>query len=90
VVAVADDYPRSYQRGQRIHGLDDIVEDQDLVVFHSGTERRLDGAVHTNGGRVLSVTAMGKTLRAALDRCYETLGRIRFQGMRCRQDIGKR
>jgi phosphoribosylamine--glycine ligase len=90
VVAVADDYPRSYQKGQRIHGLDDIVEDQELVVFHSGTERRLDGAVHTNGGRVLSVTAIGKTLRTALDRCYETLGRIRFQGMRCRQDIGKR
>ena len=90
VVAVADDYPKEYRKGELITGLDEIEESEDLVVFHSGTKRDLDGKVYTNGGRVLSVTAKAKTLRAAVDRCYEVLERVKFSGMRFRTDIGRR
>jgi len=89
VVAVADDYPKEYRKGQRIFGLDELDGEEDLVVFHSGTERRVDGAFYTAGGRVLSVTALGKTTRDATGRCYAALERLRFDGMRFRTDIGK-
>ena len=90
VVAVADDYPGEYRSGQRITGLDEFLGQKDLVVFHNGTERRPDGIFQTSGGRVLSVTAKAKTVRAAVDRCYDALERIHFDGMRYRRDIGKR
>ncbi|MCA8970129.1 MAG: phosphoribosylamine--glycine ligase [Planctomycetes bacterium] len=90
VVAVSGGYPEAYSTGFEIHGLDDVEEDDDLVVFHSGTTRKPDGTILTAGGRVLSVTAKAKTVRAALDRCYAALDKISFQGMRYRRDIGQR
>ncbi|MAE77289.1 MAG: phosphoribosylamine--glycine ligase [Planctomycetes bacterium] len=89
VVAVADDYPKEYRKGHRITGLEDCGQDDDLVVFHSGTERRPDGIFYSAGGRVLSVTAVGKTVKAAVERCYEALDIIQFSGIRFRTDIGK-
>ncbi len=90
VVAVADDYPKSYRKGQLITGLDRCPEEEDFIVFHNGTRRGPEGRFFTNGGRVLSVTAKGRTLEAALERCYAALENVRFPGMRFRRDIGKR
>lgn len=90
VVAVSGGYPGEYKTGHVIEGLDDVEEDDDLVVFHSGTARRPDGSIVTAGGRVLSVTARAKTVRGALDRCYGALEKISFSGMRYRTDIGRR
>lgn len=90
VVAVSEGYPDAYTTGFPIYGLDSVEEDDDLVVFHSGTARKPDGTILTAGGRVLSVTAKAKTLRMALDRCYGALEKISFQGMRYRRDIGQR
>jgi phosphoribosylamine--glycine ligase len=58
-------------------------------VFHAGTQ--LDGkVVTTSGGRVLCVTALGDSVRMARTRAYETVERIRFDGMQYRKDIGHR
>ncbi len=90
VVAVADDYPGNYRKGQRIHGLELCPEEEDFVIFHSGTRRGPEGNLFTNGGRVFAVTAKAATMDAALGRCYEALEKVRFPGMRFRRDIGKR
>jgi phosphoribosylamine---glycine ligase len=58
-------------------------------VFHAGTARR-DGRLVTAGGRVLGVTAVAGDMERAIDRAYEAVGRIRFEGMHFRTDIGRR
>jgi phosphoribosylamine--glycine ligase len=87
VVAASPGYPGEHPRGLPIHGLDRIDTGPDLQVFHSGTARRGIDTV-TAGGRVLSVTALGDTVDAARARVYQALGRIEFQGMHFRRDIG--
>ncbi|HJS39313.1 MAG TPA: phosphoribosylamine--glycine ligase [Burkholderiales bacterium] len=87
VVLAAHGYPDEPRKGERIAGLPAPADD--CRVFHAGTEAR--GAdVLTSGGRVLCVTALGDNLRAARSRAYEAVGRIRFDGMQYRTDIGYR
>ena len=94
VVAAAEGYPASPRKGDRITGLDEADQVESAVVFHAGTKRirSLDGdeEVVTNGGRVLTVTAMGKDLNEARDRAYESFEHIRYAGKFCRRDIGRR
>ena len=90
VVAVADGYPGPYEKGQRIEGIYEFEGNDDVMIFHAGTERRVDGNCYTAGGRVFAVTALGKTTRDALSVCYDVLGRVGFPGMGYRKDIGKR
>jgi len=61
----------------------------DVVIFHAGTKLVTNGNLLTNGGRVLGVSATGKTLQAALDKAYKAISRISFEGMYYRKDIGK-
>ena len=89
VVVASGGYPGSYEKGKVISGLDAVDED-DLWVIHAGTKRDGD-AIVTAGGRVLGVVATsGQSLLAALDRCYEGVARIGFDGAMCRKDIGFR
>jgi phosphoribosylamine--glycine ligase len=60
----------------------------DAILFHAGTALK-DGQIVTAGGRVLAVSAVGDDLPAALNRAYAGVGRIRFEGMHYRRDIGK-
>ena len=84
VVAVSGGYPEAYQKGKKIHGLSSKAES---TVFHAGTI--LDqGNVLTNGGRVLAVTSLGADHKKALQKSYETLQDISFEGMYFRKDIG--
>jgi phosphoribosylamine--glycine ligase len=86
VVMASQGYPGSYAKGKEITGLDEAAKLPDVKVFHAGT--RLDrGAVVTDGGRVLGVTALGTTLAEAKRRAYEAVGRIHFQGAFYRRDI---
>ena len=62
---------------------------KDVIVFHAGTARR-NGRLVTNGGRVLNVTALGDSLQAAVERAYEAVGMIKFEGMHARRDIAAR
>jgi phosphoribosylamine--glycine ligase len=87
VVLAAHGYPEEPRKGDRIEGLP--KEEADCKVFHSGT--RLDGKTPlTSGGRVLCVTALGDSVKMARARAYETVDRIRFEGMQFRKDIGHR
>jgi phosphoribosylamine--glycine ligase len=87
VVLAAAGYPQAPRKGDAILGLPEPAED--CRVFHAGTA--LDGErIVTNGGRVLTVTALGPNLRAAQRRAYEVAQRIRFEGMHYRRDIGQR
>lgn len=86
VVMAAEGYPGPYEKGYPIRGLDEAARIPDLKVFHAGTELR-NGAVVTNGGRVLGVTAVGDTLAAAKLRVYQGVKCIRWDGAWCRHDI---
>jgi phosphoribosylamine--glycine ligase len=87
VVLAAHGYPDAPRKGDAIHGLP--APDEDCHVFHAGTA--LSGKeVVTNGGRVLTVTALGGNLNAAQRRAYGIAQKIRFEGMQFRRDIGHR
>jgi phosphoribosylamine--glycine ligase len=89
VVMASQGYPGNYAKGKMIVGLDEAARLSDVKVFHAGT--RLDsGTVFTDGGRVLGVTALGKTLAAAKQRAYEAVERITFAGAFFRHDIADR
>ena len=89
VIASSGGYPGSYKTGFEITGLDAVAKMPEVQVFHSGTSFS-DGKVLTSGGRVLGVTAAADTLAEALDKAYEAVGKIQFEGMYFRRDIGHR
>lgn len=87
IVLASGGYPGEYQKGLPISGLKSAAELPGIELFHAGTSIK-DGDVVTAGGRVLNVTATGDTLKQALDRAYAAVGRIKFDGMYFRSDIG--
>jgi phosphoribosylamine---glycine ligase len=87
VVMASGGYPGKFETGKEIRGLADAARVADVKVLHAGTKRVGDSIV-TSGGRVLGVTATGKTLNIALEKAYEAVGKIQFGGMRYRRDIG--
>ena len=89
VIVASNGYPGSYAKGKVISGLDDAASTEGAVVFHCGT-KELDGAIVTSGGRVLSVTGVGATLKDAVDTAYAALGKISFDGAFHRSDIAHR
>ncbi len=87
VVMASGGYPGSYEKGKPITGLEENAADPDVVVFHAGT--RLDGdTLVTAGGRVLGVTARGRTLESAIETAYNAVEMISFEGAHYRTDIG--
>ena len=89
VVMASGGYPGNYAKGLPITGLDQATKQEDVFVFHAGTVLH-DGAVVTSGGRVLAVTALGKDLRKAVERAYQGVGAIGFEGAHFRKDIARR
>ena len=89
VIASSSGYPGSYKTGLPISGLGDAARVPGVEVFHSGTAQS-GGEIVTNGGRVLGATARGESLQQALDRAYEAMGQIRFDGIYYRRDFGHR
>ena len=88
VVMAAHGYPGTLRNGDAISGLPAATEE--AIVFHAGTERRADGTLVTSGGRVLCITALGDSVKAAQQRAYAALAPIRFDGAQYRSDIGHR
>lgn len=90
IILASAGYPASSQKGIPISGLDTVKNNPDIVVFHLGTKQDGENVV-TNGGRVLGVTATGKTLDEALNKAYSVIGEngIHFEGMQFRKDIGR-
>jgi len=83
-------YPGTYSTGLQIEGLDEAgqLQGSEAVIYHAGTMQGEGGHFLTAGGRVLGITATGDSLRAALDKAYEAVNRVSFQGMHYRDDIG--
>jgi phosphoribosylamine--glycine ligase len=88
VVMAAGGYPLSYNKGDPIYGLPDH-EQEDLKIFHAGTSVH-KGRVVTSGGRVLCATALGVTVREAQKKAYDLAGRIKWDNVYYRTDIGYR
>jgi phosphoribosylamine--glycine ligase len=89
VVMAAMGYPGEYARGSVIEGLDDAAKVEGVEIFHAGT--KADGnRILANGGRVLDVSAIGKTVREAQARAYQAISRIRWPEGFYRHDIGWR
>ena len=89
VTLASGGYPGKYATGAPITGIEEAEAITGVEVFHAGTARR-DGRLVTAGGRVLGVTAVGADLPRAIEAAYEAVGRIRFEGMHFRRDIGRR
>jgi phosphoribosylamine---glycine ligase len=89
VVMAANGYPGHYERGSLIEGLDAAAAVEGVEIFHA--ETKADGLlVLANGGRVLNVCALGKSMRQAQSRAYEAIARIHWPDGFCRRDIGWR
>lgn len=89
VVMASKGYPGSYPKGLPISGLEDVRKLKNVIVFHAGTSRK-DGAVVTNGGRVLGVTAIGDSIRDAIATAYQAVSKISWEGVHYRRDIGQK
>ena len=89
VVLASPGYPGTPRAGLPIEGVEAAAALPGVNVFHAGTALR-DGALLTAGGRVLGVQTLGGDIRAAMERAYDAVGRIRFEGMQFRHDIGRR
>lgn len=83
VVMVAGGYPGNYLKGKTIAGLE---MQQAAHVFHAGT-RQTDGAILTDGGRVLAITGLGKTMKEASEKAYSSVHAINWDGVNFRKDI---
>jgi phosphoribosylamine---glycine ligase len=89
VVMAAKGYPGSYAKGSVIDGLDAAAEVEGVEIFHAGTQAQ-NGKLVANGGRVLNVCAIGKTVAIAKTRAYQAIDLIRWSDGFCRRDIGWR
>jgi phosphoribosylamine---glycine ligase len=89
VVMASGGYPSAFEAGKLISGIEEADRLMGVKVFHAGTNRR-DGAYYTSGGRVLGVTARASDLPQAVERAYDAVMKIRFDGMQYRKDIAAR
>jgi phosphoribosylamine---glycine ligase len=89
VVMAAKGYPGPYAKGSSIEGLDAAAEVEGVEIFHAGTVAQ-NGRILANGGRVLDVSAVGRTVAEAQARAYAAVDRIRWTEGFCRRDIGHR
>jgi len=89
VVMAAGGYPEAYTKGDEILGLEEARKIGDMVVFHAGTALK-EGKTVTNGGRVLGVTALGPTVKDAIDLAYRGVAAITWKGVHYRRDIGRK
>jgi phosphoribosylamine---glycine ligase len=89
VVMSSGGYPGTFEAGKKISGLDQAGRVEGVKVFHAGTAKH-DGAYFTSGGRVLGITARAANLETAVDRAYEAIAKIGFEGAHYRKDIAAR
>jgi phosphoribosylamine--glycine ligase len=86
VVCASGGYPGDYEKGREIFGLEEADKLRDIAVFHAGTKRQ-NNKILTNGGRVLGVTGLGNTIKEAIEKTYQAVEKIHFEGMHYRRDI---
>ena len=84
VMLVSGGYPEAYEKGKEITGIDSV---ENSLIFHAGTAMS-NGAVVTNGGRVLAISSFGDDFKSALNQSYENIEKVNFKNMNFRSDIG--
>lgn len=89
VVLASGGYPKKYETGLKITGLNENGQLDDVKIYHAGTTLE-NNEFYTSGGRVLGVTAVSDTLKSAVDKAYSAVNDIKFDKMHYRKDIGQR
>jgi phosphoribosylamine--glycine ligase len=90
VVLAAMGYPGVVQTGHNIEGLEHLAHEYpDVLAFFAGVDASERGLV-TSGGRVMTLVARARSFQAAIDRAYDAVSRVRFEGMQFRRDIGRK
>ncbi len=89
VVMASKGYPGDYEKGKTIEGLKEVSQMESVFVFHAGTALK-DGQIVTNGGRVLGVTGLGEDIPRAIERTYQAVKKISWDGVHYRTDIGQK
>ncbi|MCH1950279.1 phosphoribosylamine--glycine ligase [Enterocloster sp. OA13] len=89
VVLASAGYPEHYEKGYKMTGFENFEGRDGYYVFHAGSKFDKDGNIVTNGGRVLGVTAKGRTLKEARENAYRATEWIEFGNKYMRHDIGK-
>ncbi len=84
IMLVSGGYPENYEKGKVISGLESVSES---IVFHAGTKSS-DGAIVSNGGRVLAITSFGDDYTEAIKKSYQSINKLNFDKMYFRKDIG--
>ena len=84
VMLVSGGYPEAYEKGKEITGIDEV---NDSILFHAGAKQS-DGKVITSGGRVMAVTSYGNTYEEAIKKSYQSIGKLHFDKMYYRKDLG--
>lgn len=90
VVMAAEGYPGSYEKNTEIKGLQHAAQIENVNIFHAGTARGTKGRLVSSGGRVLSVTALGRNVKEAQESAYKAVDKIDWPQGFCRRDIGWR
>jgi phosphoribosylamine--glycine ligase len=89
VVMASKGYPGDYEKGRPIEGLEEVKTIKDVFIFHAGTAAK-DGRTVTNGGRVLGVTGLGEDIPRAIEKTYNAVKKIHWEGVHYRTDIGRK
>jgi phosphoribosylamine--glycine ligase len=89
VVMASKGYPGDYEKGKVIRGLREVSKMEGAFVFHAGTTLKGDQVI-TNGGRVLGVTGLGEDIPRAIERTYQAVKKISWDGVHYRTDIGQK
>ncbi|MEE2998061.1 MAG: phosphoribosylglycinamide synthetase C domain-containing protein, partial [Pseudomonadota bacterium] len=88
VVMASNGYPNDYKKGSIIRDLEKAEKIAGTLLFHAGTGTSDTGEIVATGGRVLNVTANGKSIKEAQERAYRAVDRVDWPGGFCRRDIG--
>ncbi len=89
VVLASKGYPQKPAVGDKIYGIQEAMKLEDVIIFHAGTAKNEKGEYITAGGRVLGVTAIAENLSGAVEKAYDAVSKIYFEGMQFRKDIGR-
>jgi phosphoribosylamine--glycine ligase len=90
VVIAASGYPDNPRLGDAVQGIPLLAHDAEVQVFHAGTVQNSAGELMTSGGRILCITALAQTVKAAQKHAYEVIEHIQIEGSQYRTDIGHR
>lgn len=89
VVLASSGYPGKYETGKEISGLEKFKDREDIIIFHAGTKIE-NGKIITNGGRVLNFTGIDNGIEKTIEKVYNNINEIKFEGAYFRKDIGRR